>query len=160
MAEPTMPKVEKGWLDSYKVGDRVYLSRHVGWSRHQIEVLTGEIVHATATKIEVAIVRPGPDGKEEVSSFVYIMRRGKGRSKYREYDDEGREISTSSTDMTCHPITPAFTAYFDQEVARTQAYRLSRELAHKISKLTTSQLMEVGVEKLRAFLDDVERATS
>ena len=158
MDELKMPTVEKGWLDSYKVGDRVYLFRRTGWTGEQVEVLTGEIVRATGTRIEVGIVRPGSDGNPEVSSFVYVIRRGKGRSQYREYDGEGREVSTMSSAMTCYPITPAFTAYFTQEVARTKAHRLSRELAHKISKLTTSQLMEVGVEKLQAFLDDVERA--
>ena len=50
MDELKMPTVEKGWLDSYKVGDRVYLFHRTGWTGEQVEVLTGEIVRTSTSR--------------------------------------------------------------------------------------------------------------
>lgn len=158
MSELTMPQVTKGWLDDYKVGDRVYVSRRLGWTGEQVEVLIGKITKATATKIGVVFVFD--EGEERVSNYVHEFRRGRGRSQYREYDGEGRELTTYSSSLTCYPITPEFTAYFDQEQSRSDSMILVNKLVSKLAKMPRNKLANVEAEKLQAFLDEIERANS
>lgn len=134
-------KIKEGWADNLKEGSKVFL-RRAGSGMNRVESSQwSEVTVDRVTPTEVLI-----DGKR--------FRRGKGRSKFVEYQNEGKEIERLSSSYydEIFPITAATRRWLAETIAEDEALANIGALSRDVTAAVKRAVADENVKGLTAAL--------
>lgn len=155
-----MPMRERGWLDSHKVGDHVYLFCQTGSFRTPtLDFRRGLITKATKTQIVVVLMRQEQDDSWVATTIEYVFRRGAGRTEWDPYRGEGEQPGDRyrSGRYSCYPITPKFTKYFEALIEENFIEKQAESMSYRLSQVKRSTWVEYGPARMKQLLDELEK---
>ena len=131
-------RIPAGWADTLEPGDHVIVQNRYVTSHQPSAAYRQEVVESVSARQVV------------VNGIAY--RRGKGRSKYVEYQNEGFEIAALNRGSCgrIYPVTPETLAWVADLAAADQEASEASRLAAEITKAAKAAKESGDLARLRA----------